>query len=72
MSVRRMSALRSRVFTTFRRDPLALSLKNKGFSPGLSSPKAKVTRSNRVGCARYSKNLGVPVSPETSDRVSAR
>jgi hypothetical protein len=51
MSVRRMSAHHLQIFNESERAFDVLSLFFKPFSLGLSSPKAKVTRSNRVGCA---------------------
>ncbi len=51
MIVRSLSAQRRDVHTSFWLLPVEQSLIIKEKGADLSSPKAKVTRSNRVGCA---------------------
>ncbi len=52
MSVRALSAQRVAVLVTFRVSRKVQMLKSLQKYAALSSPKAKVTRSNRVGCAK--------------------
>ncbi len=51
MNVRRMSAQSQPILVSFPVSKDGQQLKTRKNYPAVSSPKAKVTRSNRVGCA---------------------
>jgi hypothetical protein len=51
MTVRRTSALRADIHRSFSVDNRGAALERLANLAAVSSPKAKVTRSNRVGCA---------------------
>ena len=57
VTVRGMSAQPPRIHAFWRRLPKPLCSHFKDMPPATSSPKAKVTRSNRVGCAKKVKHL---------------